>query len=88
MDFPSTARAAATHEERTTLLDLPYALLVDLLSSTHCSSTAGSAAGTCQALRQAALESLTQFQWHCDAAGTSAEEVPPVLAFARSLPSL
>lgn len=89
MDFPSTARAAATHEERTTLLDLAHALLVDLLSSTHCSSrTAGSAAGSCQALRQAALESVTQCQWHCDVAGTSAEDVPPVLAFARSLPSL
>lgn len=66
------------------LLDLPQALLTDLLSSKYCSgSTSRSAATACRGLRLAALEGITLCHADLDLA-TAAE----VFAFARSLPVL
>lgn len=81
---PGTQPAAAAHDPHTYLLDLPDALLVQLLSSAHCSSsTSRSAATTCRSLRHAALSSVTII--HADLASAAPAQV---FAFARSLPAL
>lgn len=66
------------------LLDLPHALLIELLSSKHCSGrAASSAATTCRDLRNAALASVSQCHADLDTAAAA-----QVLAFACSLPGL
>lgn len=84
-DTPATAPSMQPGplEPRIHLLDLPEALLIKLLSSAHCSSsTSRSAASTCQALRYAALQGVTDLQADVD-------DSVPALAFAvRSLPAL